>query len=272
MRFFLAALILALSSYSPALAQANNVTLEPLNLTVRYNIYWNGLPMGRLRIKTEETSSRYQVSFDIKTRGLAEMFSPLRSYTTASGIKNVRGDYIPTDYAAKTTDDGDTKTTTLTYDSSGTIIERDRNPPEVEGHRPIVPIEDLAEAHDGISAFLILRKTALDHLKNQQKETSVRVYDGRRLAEYTLRVVNPGTKMIHNQITGMINTVITRKPIDGYTEKELKKFDKGDPIVHLYFSQNGIFLPLALEAQVMFGIIRVEIDEESMPQLATQSK
>ncbi len=233
MRFFLAALLLALSSHSPAFAQANNVDLEPLNLTVRYNIYWNGLPMGRVRVKTEETSSRYQVTFDIKTRGLAEMFSPLRSYTTASGIKNVQGDYIPTDYRAKTTDDGETKTTTLTYDSSGTIVGRERVPPEVEGHRPVVPLEDLAEAHDGVSAFLMLRKAFLSNLKRQQKETSVRVYDGRRLAEYTLRAVNPGTKMIHDKVTGMINTVITRKPIDGYTEKELKKYDKGDPIVHV---------------------------------------
>lgn len=272
MRFFLALLILTLSYQTPALAQANNVTLEPLNISVRYNIYWNGLPIGRVRINTEETSSRYRVSFDIKTRGIVEMFSPMRSFTVAEGIKNVRGDYIPTSYRAETVDDGKTKTTTISYDSEGTVIGRERTPPEDESNRPMVPLDHLVDAQDGISAFMTLRKRALENIKRQQKETSVRVYDGRRLGEYTLKVVNPGTKMIHDRIVGMINTVIRRNPIEGYSEKELKKFDKGDPTVYIYFSQNGIFLPLGIEAQAMFGMIRVLIDEETMPQLVPQTK
>lgn len=272
MRFFLACVFLCLLMLSSgAYARDADVALAPLNVSLRYNIYWNGLPLGRVRVQVDETSSTYHAVVDTKTRGLAEMFSPVRGYVVTSGIKDIMGEYIPTDYRSENKDDDKTAVTEISYSSEGDIAASKRTPPDDPAHRPPVAMEDLYGAHDPVSAFLMLRRNMMANLKAKQPETSVRTFDGRRLAEFTFRAINPGTKMIHGKIVPMINMILTRKPISGYTEKELKKYDKGDPTVHVYFAQNGIFLPLSIEAQVMFGMIRCEIDEETMPQLLTQT-
>lgn len=272
MRFFLLAMCLTLSLFTQASAKDADVQLENFNAKLRYNIYWNGLPIGRARVEAVETNSTYRITVDTKTRGLAELFSPVRSVVVAKGLKAVDGSYIPTSYHAEGKSGDSDTITDIGYDSSGIINARKRTPVDDPSYRPLVPLEDLADAHDAVSAFMILRREMMTNIKAKQKETRVQTYDGRRLAEFTFRVINPGTKMIHGQIVGMINTVLFRKPIMGYTEKELKKYDKGDPTVHVYFSQNGMFMPLAIEAQVGFGMIRAEIDEETMPQLTGQSE
>ncbi len=268
MHFFRLLLIfLSCSLPMHAFADDQNMVLQPLNLSLRYNLYWNGLPLGRVRVEIAENSSMMSARVDTKSRGLAELFSPMRSVIASEALKAADGSYIPTGYRAEGKADDGQNVTTLSYDSSGVLNKRTRTPPDDPKHRPTVPVDQLKKAYDPISGFLVARRAMMANLKAKQPVTTVQTYDGRRLAEFSFRAVNPGTKMLGNKIYGMINTVLKRKPLQGYTEKELKKYDKGDPNVHVYFSQNGIFLPFAIEADIGFGMIKLHADEESLSQL-----
>lgn len=242
-------------------AYAASDTLMPLSGEYKYVVKWNGITIGRVILAVTENKNTFYASIDTKTRGIVDIFSPLRSVVTVDGVITESGDYLPTLYQSRSHSDEGGRTAKLTYDESGTLTERIREPLDDPNWRPEVPLEELVDVADPITAFLRLRRELFGNLKAKVKDTKVKTYDGRRLAEFKIRAINPGTKMIHGEVTKMINTVAFRRPINGYTPKELAKYDKGDPTVHVYFSHDFTLMPLAIEFDVTFGSISAVLEK-----------
>jgi hypothetical protein len=246
----------------PWAALADAKKLEKLNIEATYQIRWNGIGIGRIILNIKESDDGYMASVDTKTRGIIDIFSPLRGFTQVSGRITEEGAYLPTHYESRSQSDDGGRTTSLAYDSDGELSKRLREPLDDPSWRPEVPLEEIVGVADPITAFLRLRSALFQNLQAKVKDTIVPAYDGRRYAEIRVRAINPGTKMLKGKVTPMINTVLFRKPINGYTPKELAKFDKGDPTVHVYFSHDMELMPLALDIDLPYGMITAEREKK----------
>ncbi|MBN8544359.1 MAG: DUF3108 domain-containing protein [Alphaproteobacteria bacterium] len=235
--------------------------LAPFPKEMRYRIAWNNIKIGRVIIETNQSNYSYRMVLDTKTTGLAKMFSPLKSVTWAEG-RFYNEQIIPQQYLAKSeSDEGKNRTSHLTFDEEGLLSTRETNPVDDPNWRPEVPLEEARQAYDPVTAFFVLRKTLYENVNRRIKDSYVRTYDGRRLAEFNFRAINNGTKMRDDKIVPVVNTIAFRKPIHGYTPKELKKFDEGDPKVHIYFSADKRFLPLEFEIYHWSGKISASLEE-----------
>ncbi len=244
------------------LAHAQVPELEPMHYTVRYDVYWNGLPLGRIRMTVHEDQFGYGMEIDTKTRGLADIFAESTSTASVKGIRR-EGQYIPLKYSSTSQSDKEPRRTTITYDEEGKIRKRTRTPQDDPAWRPIVPLAEANEATDPITAFFTLRQRLRDAMAANERSTSVKTYEGARYAGFTFKVISPASLQIMKKSVRAINTVPTRQPINGYTPKEWKKYKKGDPVVHVYFSADARFIPLLAEAALPIGTLKMQLTEFS---------
>lgn len=233
-------------------------TLAPLNLHAQYTIRWGGITIGRVNVESTEDDFGYHLSIDTKTKGLTRLISDEKTVSEVKGHFSPTGDYLPLTYSSNR-NKADAGFTKLTWDAEGKLAKREREPDDDPTWRPPVSTELANTATDTISAGLALRKKMHDHMAKDIRETTVRSYDGARLAELTFKVVSKARVEVDNDYYDAINVVVTRKPILGYTPKELKKFEAGDPVIHLYFSADEKMIPLKATAAIAYGEISASL-------------
>ena len=264
MRFKTLAAIAVLCFSTSAAAEVP--PLEPLNYSLRYDVTWNHIRIGRIFVKVNEDSYGYRMSVDTKTSGIARLFNKEKSLALIEG-KRVDGAYVPVTYTSR--NDGDSKQRTeITYDGEGHIATYTRTPPNTDKTRQPVVREDANSATDPVTLFFALRKSLHAAMKVNVRDVSARSYDGLRLGQISLHVASPARVEVLGGYQNAINTVITRKPINGYSAKELKKFAEGDPTIHIFFSADGALMPLKAQLQAGFGTIAatlVEMRETKAP-------
>lgn len=247
----------ALAFASPATAQVPE--LAPFNFTLKYDVTWNGLPIGRIGIVTTESDYRYTMAVDTKTRGIVRLFDGTKSVIKTEGRyieKDGREDVpSPQSYESRASDSDRTKTTTVRYSMQGEILKRERKPADDPLNRPVVPLEKANQAVDPLTAMYIARRMLRDNIERNIRETTVRSYDGARLADFTFKVISRASLEVMGESTNAINMVLKRTPIDGYKKKELKKYNEGDPVIHVYFSADERFIPVAADVKLKFGTI-----------------
>lgn len=228
--------------------------LAPLNLIARYEVAWSGIVVGRIILTAKEDASSYSMIVDTKTHGLGSLVSDESSVVSTVGTKKADGTYVPGHYHSGPQKKGDTRTVTdLDYNVNGNITKRLREPDDTPSWRPAVSFADIDTARDPITASFILRQKLHDVLANPSAEVSHRTYDGARLATMKMQRTQNAKVEVMGTYKDTVNVVVTRTPIDGYTPKEVKKFNKGDPEIHLYFSNDDAFLPVRATAKVVLG-------------------
>ena len=227
--------------------------LEPLMLHAKYTVAWNGITIGRINMDAKEDAAHYELTVDTKTHGIATIFTNERRIAQADGlVQNNR--YVPQHYASLPQGKDEGRRTNLAYDGSGHISHRERVPDDDVDWRAPVPRAQLHGVADPVSAGLILRRTLYDALAQDKNEVRVKTYDGARLAEMHFTALKEEARVeVAGSYRNAITTVVSRQPIAGYTSKELKAFTKGDPAIHLYFSDDAKFIPLRATVSALFG-------------------
>lgn len=251
----------AMAFASPASAQVPD--LAPFNYSLKYDVTWNNLPIGSIRINTTESDYRYTMEVSTKTRGIVRLFDSTKSLLKTDGryIEKDGRDHVPSPqhYESRSAGDDRTKTTTIRYNMQGEIMKRERNPADDPASRPPVPLEKANKAVDPLTAMYVARQMLRDNIARNIKETTVRTYDGARLADFTFTVISRASLEIMGEHTNAINMVLKRTPIDGYKQKELKKYREGDPTIHVYFSADERFIPLQADIDLRFGAISAKL-------------
>lgn len=238
-----------------SLAQAEPAApaLAPLNIKAKYDVAWSGIKIGRIYIESSEDANGYRMSVDTKTSGIAQLFSDEQRVAKVEGHGGLGQPYVPVRYESYPTKDKKDQKVLIRYDTTGRIDSLQRIPSDDPKWRPLVPADQANTATDPITAGFILREKLYGAAVPQ---ATVRTYDAARLAEMTFKIVEPHARLtIRDKPIMAVNTVVTRKPITGYTPKELKKFAKGDPEIHLYFSDDAAFLPVRATIDSGFGQI-----------------
>lgn len=250
-----------LSLMFAAAAQAEE-PINPLVIKGKYTIAWSGIPLGRILIEAYEDDAGYRMSIDTKTKGIGALVSDEARVVSASGSKTADGTYLPITYHSRPHRKGEEDRTTLTYNAAGDIIKRERVPEDDPAWRPPVPFAEVNTGRDPITAAFILRRQLYAAMADNKAEVRMRTYDGRRLAEMKLIRSSDARVAIMDKYYESVNVGITRTPINGYTPKELKKFKKGDPAIHLYFTKDAEFLPIRATAKTAVGELSMTLSEK----------
>jgi hypothetical protein len=250
-----------LSLMAAAAAQADE-PIQPLVIKGKYSIAWSGIPLGRILIEAHEDGASYRMSIDTKTKGIGALVSDEARVVSAQGSKSADGTYIPITYNSRPHRKGENERTTLTYDTKGDITKRERVPEDDPAWRPPVPFAEVNTARDPITAAFILRRKLYAALADNKAEVGMHIYDGVRLADMKLIRSSDARVAIMDKYFESVNVGITRTPINGYTPKELKKFKKGDPAIHLYFTKDAAFLPIRATAKTPVGELSMTLSEK----------
>lgn len=256
-RFLLPLLLAA----APALACPEHGA-APLNLTGKYAIRWNGITLGRIYLRASETKTRYTLEVDTKTHGIASVFARERRVALTEGRFDTHGNYLPRRYESRPQDDDKGRVTTLAYNAKGEIEKRTRVPDDDPDWRAPVPVSDLKNVTDPITAGLLLRRNMRAAITKGENEITLPTYDGARLARFHFTLSKlPARVEVMDSYRDATTLVITREPIAGYTPKELKKFNAGDPLVKLYFSDDAAMIPLRATAETAFGEVSATLEQ-----------
>ena len=254
--------IFALGALCPpvwAQETAADATLAPFTLSAKYEVDWSGIPIGRINITASEGATGYRMVVDTKTSGIAQLFSDERTEASVEGIGGLGTPYLPRRYASAPQKNGKGQRTTITYDEAGKILSLERLPGDDPNWRPVVPRDQANTATDPITAAFALRRRLHEALATGQTSAAVRTYDGARLATMRATIVQPRTLTVMDQPMAVVDTRITRTPITGYTPKEIKKFEKGDPEIHLYFTRDAEMLPVKITVESGFGPVHARM-------------
>ncbi len=252
--------LLSLCLAAPVFAAAE--PLKPFNLTGRYNIAWSGITLGRIILTVREDGASYAMSVDTKTRGIGAMISDEKRIVSAEGTKNEAADYIPVRYHSAPQKKAEGDIVTLTYDAKGDIAKRERKDPDDPSWRPLPSNEEINTARDPITAAFILRQKLYSQRDTADTNVVTRSYDGLRLAEMRfIRTLNAKVEVMGHYVD-TVRVAVKRAPINGYTAKELKKYKKGDPEIHVYFSNDADFLPVRATARAGIGELSMTLIEK----------
>lgn len=245
-------------------AHAAEQTPSPLILNARYIVAWSGITIGRINIVAREDDSSYSMLVDTKTRGLGTLISDEASVITVEGMKDSAGNYIPRHYKARPHRAGERNIIELTYNEKGDILNRLRYPDDDPAWRPPVTFKQINTARDPITAAFMLRRMLFAARENSSAVVSTRTYDGARLAQMKMIRAANARVVVMDEYKDALSVAVVRLPIEGYTPKEIKKFNGGDPEIRLYFSNDAAFLPIRATAKVLVGELSLSMVEDNL--------
>lgn len=247
MRFLVVLLAIMVSS-----AVRAETPLEPFNLRAVYHCVWGGLSVGELVIDSQETN-QYRVKLDVETRGLVKFFSKHRSNSTVHGI--AEPSYQPLSFVSNYSTKGKPKFTSLKFAPDGSLIEEVHKPQKPE--KDETPVTDSLKkgVYDPVTSILAIRRKLHEARQSNQKQFTFRMYDGKRLSELRFRILGTTTIATGETKTPVIRVAASRKPLAGFSPKDLKHIEQGDPPLTIYFTQDEKLLPTRLELDTAFGRI-----------------
>jgi hypothetical protein len=120
----------------------------------------------------------------------------------------------------------------------------------------------LKNAVDPLSLILQVREKLQ---KSQAQGTfSVNVYDGNRLSEADFTVLGKKNIVYGNKSFPVIEVAGRRKPLGGFTAKEMGDFTTSQPMLTIYFSDDTRLMPLKLQMEMPFGLLTATLAKECL--------
>lgn len=247
----IAVLLLALCLTVPAMAQESGPSF---NRQGTWYISWSGIPFAKLWISIEETVDNYRLTASYKSRGLVRIFSRSKSLTLSNGVRV--GDTIRAlEYNYENEDED--KHTLLQFDLAGELIRREVEPDDDPTHRPPVSAAEIKGAATPGDALFVLREMVRQAEKQGKSEFSVRFYEGKRLMLVTGSISQDTNYTINKKDYVVRKLTLSRELLSGFTDKEIKRYKKGEPPLYLYLDAETLF-PIAMEVEIKLGTVKAE--------------
>ncbi|MDX2113160.1 MAG: DUF3108 domain-containing protein [Alphaproteobacteria bacterium] len=252
-RYKLPLLFIAFLLYSSMASAA----LTPVNFSGQYGLYLSGLPIGTMKAGVDVRKDGYDITAAVRTSGLVGMIARHRSNSSASASgQNINRMNVTYLVDAQTRNK---KRTIKLVKHAGKVTEEVINPPENRASRPEVPAAMKDGTFDAISIVLKLRSLIEDWKKNGDDTAIIRLYDGRRLSEAAV-TIHGEKKLRKYGEKAVIALSIKRKPLEGFTQKELSQYRPDEPALTIYFSNDDKLIPLHLELPFTFGTLTAEME------------
>lgn len=137
-----------------------------------YNFIWNGFVVFTADVAVVHDEENYQARMDIRTRGVARLFSRGNGTLTAEGKLGKNGEVLPREFVSEGRWSGDDYRKAMWFDEDGKFIRWERDWPKewLEDYsREPVP-DELKRGPDGLSVVMMLLGETLPR--------EVQVFDG----------------------------------------------------------------------------------------------
>jgi len=225
--------------------------LPPTQFSGTYQFTLAGIPFGRAEIDFSQSAEHYKAKSTVQSIGLARLFVQHDSLTASLGSGadfHYANSLYESDYATRKK-----KKYVKMVRENNVIAKEIITPPDNRQTRPAVDAALKKNAVDPLEFGLMMRVEAARALAENKNSFSINYYDGRRLMQVDFSVV--GNKLIRINGKKFATTLITaqRKPIAGFTQKELADITPNDPTLSIFMSNDTRFVPLKLEIQLAFG-------------------
>ncbi len=241
-------LALSLLSYS---AQADE-PLMPVKFSGHYDFAFSGIPFGKMDISIDQNSTRYTLSGDIETTGIARVLVQHESHTNSKGSgKDFR--YGDSEYESRYSTRGKKKYAHVSKEN-GKIISDKVTPPDNRAVRAAVPLADKSAAIDPLAMSIGIRSEFARARKDGRNNFAIDFYDGRRLTRASFTIGDERILRINGQKIPVFTLSARRKALSGYTATELARLNPKEPDLMIYFSHDAKFMPVYMEVPVAFGV------------------
>ena len=228
----------------------------PANLHAQYDFRWSGIPLGTLDLHLKEADKTYSAAANARSRGLVKLFTKHKSFTRVKGDAGKNDHLMPRYYETFYRLGKKKKQIKLWYDAAGSINKEQLMPARNPQKRPPVPEKLSKGAPDPLTGFLQLRQKLHAALSENRTEFSYPLFDGKRLMRVKVKVKAPAKLRLDGKPTAVHHLVLTRSPIAGWRDKELKKFrEKGEPPIHFYVTADARYIPVKLWMEVFHGTL-----------------
>ena len=245
------ALVLIAALMGPATATAASPSQE---VRGTWFLSFSGVPFAKLWIAAGQDAASYRLTASFKSTGIARIFKKMKTLTQSHGVR-AGNRWQTLRYGYENRDEQ--KSTTLRYDAAGDLIERELIPEPAPHIRTPVP-ESQVRAVATVGSLLFDLQDMMRSLGADGDRASLRLYDGKRLAD--LHLVRQRKEALN--ATPTIRVSASRDLIAGFSPKETKRYNEGDPTVIAWLRESDGF-PLAFEASLGFGTLRAQWQSES---------
>ncbi|MCI5049891.1 MAG: DUF3108 domain-containing protein [Rickettsiales bacterium] len=237
---------------SAALVSASE--LKPLNdFRGTYYFAWTGIPVAKLWFAAEQSGNDYTYTATLKSRGLVRMFKKVKAYTVSTGFKAPHG-WQTRSYRTESKDSDNTKEVHLSFQPDGTLSERVVTDEDDPNYRKPVDEALLKAVQTYGSAFFELRRLTHETIVANQKSFETDLYDGKRLMHVKAVLDGKEEVDVNGKSVQAHRLKLSRTLTAGFTEKEKKRYQEGEPFAYLYFSDDADFVPIKLSVTIKFGL------------------
>lgn len=229
--------------------------LPPVNYKAIYRFSGAGIEFGRIGMEVQENGKTVSATADIMTSGLMRMLVKHSSHSTLN-MTNGSGVYESNYKTRKKA-----RYVKMVV-KNGVIVEETRVPSDPPDKRPPVPDELKKNAHTPLGFMLAMREATFNALQSGTPEYTLYFYDGRRLTQADFVLKGRQTFTLDGKKTPAIVVVGKRKPLAGFSKSELDKADPNEPSLTIYYSDDGRFIPLHMQAPLMIGTLAATLTKE----------
>jgi len=229
--------------------------LKPLQFGGLYELSFSGLRFGKLGVELKDGGKTFEGGNDVTFTGIVRVFVQHESHTTVKGTRPSAGN---AEYESRYRTKGKPRRVYMVY-RGGELKEHEVEPPENPAKRPPPTAEMLKGTFDPLTFLFRMREELHAAMNAGTKEFSMEVFDGRRLYEAQFTVKEKEIIRVRDRKLASIEVGLRRKPLAGFTGKELGEIDPDEPEVRVWFSDDASLIPLVLEVTPWYGTLRAEL-------------
>lgn len=233
---------------------------ESLTFKGIYEFSLAGVRFGRLGIEFEQKDKDYNMTADIGSTGVINLFAKHTSHTTVDGTGesyNYPNRNYETHYQTKKKK----RYVKMVYADGKETVEK-IEPPENRDKRPAVEAKLKDAAVDPLTFVIAMRHSLYIARKEGKKKFTLTVYDGRRLTEANFTIAGTDVIEYNGRKLPVIDVAATRKQLAGFTPSEISDHSANEPVLHIYFSNDARQMPVELHADYWLGNISAKLVKE----------
>lgn len=249
-------LLLMLSAYPTLAAEP----LIPINFKGIYDINLGEVRFARMGLEIEQDSDHYAITGDIASTGIVKLFANHKSHTTvdASGKQFF---YPVRVYESNYSTRKKKKYVKLEY-NNGSAVKETLVPPENRAKRPEVSQQLKKGSYDPLSFIVAMRQQVAKALASGKNDFVIDAYDGRRLNRAHFTMGEKKTLRLNDKKIPVIAVSVKRELVAGFTDSELEDYDKNEPPLTVYFSNDERLIPIRLETSFWLGTLSATLAKE----------
>lgn len=243
----------------PVYAKEDNMEVR---LTRLYEVSWQKIPIGIMVGEVEENGNQYTLRIAMRSLNIAKSLANYEN-DSATIAHRSKEEIAPSLFDMHSQLRKKKKHVKLTYDEAGIITSEDVSHPTNPKKVKPISAELKYGSVDPLTAALRVREQVKRYLANKgEGQFIIPVYEGRHLFMVYFSLKDQLLKVGGRDVP-VIHVHFFRKPLAGFSERELKEIAEGDdPVMEVYLTQDAALLPIQAEASTSLGKVKAVLKQE----------